>query len=760
MPDNITPMPPRAKEEKGSSGFLESKERLIPIVVPSPVKVYTTNIGRRRAPELQWEAPEWDLAECGRIIDTEAYIRRAFAVKEALFLKEGWEFTGHNHQRVAYIKKRLRQMQHAGGVPFEILLSWTVNSLIRTSNAFWVKKRDFKASGGKRRQNEKNKTIDPIAAYFPAPAETIRFKRDEYGKIVAYTQNIRGKESAEFSPDDVIHFFFDKREGFSVGTPVLVPIKDDIRALRRIEENVELLVYQHLFPLFHYKVGTETAPAMIFPDGTTEIDVVRDGIANMPADGCWVTPERHSIEVVGAEGEALKVKDVIEHFKQRIFTGLGVSTVDMGEGGTANRSTAKTMSRNLIDRTKAEQNEVAAFINKYVIEELLQESTFDQETLFEEENVVKLRFKEIDQEARIALENHLSQMYLQHYLTHDQMRIAGGEEPWTDEDWEKSYWRQIDEPTKLMQSLDEPYSAEAKAVARSNTTSITEEDIGEEEEQKEKERKEELAVKKISAQKKPQALGTRKSSSKTNKAGANKNRPANQHGTRRAPKLNKDLFNDADERSEVLKNTSLQSIFLQAPPISTAFRDIREALVSQIRYSGWDYKRAELLIGITFEEARARLASHARRSYRYGIQDTGMDYFNMRLDTRDAQIEQHLNRYVHGLRDEVLAHLKRGLVENDRLNNENATLAKIMLDALEHRTKMIDESEIMRAYNTGRADSYRKQGAEIIEITTTDSQPCEICRHSTLQWTEADAIIYEELPPLHPMCRCLVRARG
>ena len=753
MAENTSIVAVRTKDDK--SGFEKEKERLTPIVVTSPVKaVYTANIGRGRTSSLQWERPEWDLAECSRILDTESYARRAFAVKEALFTKEGWEFVGDNPNRVAYVKKRLRQMEHAGGVPFEILLSWTINSLIRTSNAFWAKVRNYKASGGKVRTTPKGRTLQPVAAYFPIPPETIRFKRDEYGKIELYEQRIQGKEPVEFAPEDIIHFYFDRREGFSVGTPVLVPVKDDIRALRRIEENIELLVNQHLFPLFHYKVGTENAPAMNFPDGTTEIDAVKSAISDMPSDGCWITPERHSIEVKGAEGEALKVKDIIQYFKQRIFTGLGVSSVDMGEGETASRSTAQTMSRNLIDRTKADQKELSAFVNKYVIEELLQESTFDQESLLDEESLVKIEFKEIDQEARISLENHLSQMYMQHYLTHDQMRMAGGEEPWTEEDWEKSYWKQIDEPTKLMQSLDEPYSAEAKAIARAATSSVEEEDLTTAAAQREKERKEELATKK------PQSINTRKSAIKINKAGANKNRPQNQHGTRNAPKLNKDLFNDAEMRSEILSNTSLDAIFSQTAPIAAVYGDIKTTIISQIHHSGWSYKRAELSAGMAFEEARARLAASAKKAYRYGIQDTGLDISRIRLDTRDAQIEHHVSRYVNKLRDEVLWHLKRGLIERDELSRENATLAKNILDTLEHRTKMIDESEILRAYNAGRADAFRKQGVEIIDITSIDSQPCEICRHSTLQWTEADAIIYEELPPLHPLCKCLVKARS
>lgn len=761
-------MPPEIKKPEGSQevtygltkppssdeGFSKEKARITPKVVSSPVKAYTVNVGRSRVPGLQWEAPEWDLAECGRIIDVEGYVRRAFAVKQSLFLKEGYSFTGRDPARVRYVRKRLLQMEEAGGVPFSILMSWTVGSLIRMSNAFWVKKRNFEASGGNRRQTVTKKTLDPVAAYFPLQAETVRFLRDEFGKIYKYRQVVPGKTPIDFSPEDIVHFYYNKREGFSVGTPDLVPIKDDIRALRRIEENVELLVYQHLFPLFHYKVGTESAPAMTYPDGTTEIDAVISAINNMPSDGCWVTPERHSIDVKGAEGEALKIKEIIDHFKKRIFTGLGVSSIDMGEGETASRSTAQTLSRNLVDRVKAEQVELASFINKYIIEELLLESTFEKETLFNDENRVLIEFNEIDREARIALENHLSQMYLQHYLTHDQMRLAGGEEPWTEEDWEKSYFRQIDEPIKLMQSLDEPFSAASQAIAQASTTSITEEQVASSQQKAEEQQRRELAAKK------PQALPTRKSSlrkrmsTRKNKVGSNRNQPSNQHKTRTAPKLNKDTFADS---VEALRATSISSLVEVQQPIASVYEDVRRSIVSGISSAGWDYKRTELVVGISFEEAKDRLATICRRAYRYGVQDTRIDSYRIRLDTRDVQIDSHVSRYVKKLRDEILYHLRHSLVESPELSRENAALAAIILDAMEHRTKMIDLSEIVRAYNAGLADGYRKLGATTLVVRPTSPNPCDQCKQSILQWTEADAIIYEELPPLHPHCTCLVK---
>lgn len=1087
-----------------TAGFAD-REKADIVVKPasSPVKAYTVNLGRSRAPSLVWESPQWDLAECGRIIDTESIVRRAFSVKEALFTKEGYEFVGQKPERVAYIKRRLRQMENAGGTPFPVLMDWTINSLIRMSNGFWVKRRDKKASGGGVRTTKTNKTLKPIAAYFPLPAETVRFKRDEYGKIKMYRQEVYGKEPVEFNPDDVIHYFFDRREGFSVGTPVLAPIKDDIRALRRIEENIELLVYAHLFPLYHYKVGTESAPAMTYQEGLTEVEIVQREIQAMPADGCWVTPERHSIDVLGAEGEALDTKSIIEHFKQRIYSGLGVSSVDMGEGGTSNRSTAQTMSRNLVDRTKAEQKLLESFINKFVIEELLLESSFPKDTLLDEENMVRLVFKEIDNEARQALENHANQLYLQNGLSHDEMREYIGREPFTEEEWEKSYWRQIDEPTKLIQALDEPYcqskdtevltavgwklfkdlneydkvatlkdgkylvyempverlefnykgkmyllqsrfidacvtpnhrlytckynqkhyktkhvfelkradevfgeykkfkrSAEwhgeesggdvwwiggttikknqyatkelppvsyrvedwmeflgwylsegyldhssngyrigicqdlnanpdncqqiedllermhltfrhdgkqfvfsdpriyhdlkeycpgsshekyipdymrrlssrlikiflnslmagdgevkyhylystaskqladgvqelalkagysaniriesrdgasdiyrvainrdkyrdvadrmkhgpeaqslveewidyddkvysvrtssgviyvrrngkarwcgnsplAQAVARANTTSVEEPDVQESRTQKEKERREELAAKRTPT--KPQALPTRKSTIKQNKTGQNRNRPRNQHGTRSSAKLNRDFY-DAFEQQPDLAN--LDVIFAQTPPIGDLFESLKQGISLSIRHNGFEEDRIKTLIGTSFEIAKERLIAHSKRSYRIGINDTGIAYWQIRLDKTDSKIERHVAYYTNKLRKDLFKNIKRNVIGTYHLRNDDAIQSEITMDALAHRARMIDESEVMRAYNAGKADGYKSQGVEIISVSRHSSQPCETCDRSTLQWTESDVIIYEDLPPLHPLCRCVVR---
>jgi len=708
----------------GKDKKAQEKRTIYPRTIPSPVRVFTSNIGRSRAPSLRWESPEWDLAECGRILDTESYVRRAFRNKKNLFLKEGFEFIGAKPERVRYIKKRIKQMEIATGIPFWVLMSQTVWSLIRTHNAFWVKVRDERASGGRLRTDQKNKSLKPVAGYFPMAPETVRFKRDAYGKLAKYSQEVYGKEMKQYHPDDVIHFCFDKREGFSVGTPTLVSVKDDIRALRRIEENVELLVYQHLFPLFHYTVGTPEKPAKVYSDGTNEVEDIQLKISAMPSDGCWVTPERHSIEAISAKGTPVAVEKVIAHFKQRIFTGLGNSSVDMGEGDTANKSTAQTMSRNLVDDTKADQKEFASLFESYIIKELMLESTFPDGSMFDEANEIYLRFNEIDFEARQAKENHLVDIFLKNAITHDEMRTGMGHEPFEGEGWPtanskakmftkgdgdfaRTSYGLIDRDKVILQSLDEPGLPTSKAEAKSRT--------------------------------------------KTNTAGgntvANKNQPANQHGKRTTTKVNKDSFDNS-------KIPQLNVIFSQMPPIQGMYDMLVNDIDIQIRTKGLRRRELKLLIDSAFGQGKERLISLAQRAYRIGIQDTGVSVWEIRSDKADAKINDHISYYVDKLHKDVVTQLKRNTIESPVVTANNAMFAGLVLDALRHRTSMIDNSEIMRAYNYGKISGYKKIGFEEIISMRHSEQSCKTCDTLILKYKNTDVIIYEELPPLHPHCTC------
>lgn len=711
----------------GNTKSGEAKRVIVPRVIPSPVKAFTSNLGRSRANTLRWEAPEWDLAECGRILDTESFVRRAYRNKKNLFTKEGYEYVGSKPERVRYVKRRFRQMEEATKIPHKVLMSTIIWSLIRTNNAFIVKVRNEEASGGRTRVTSNGKKLKPVAGYFPLSPETVSFKRDEYGKIVQYAQDVYGKTQKTFDPDDVVHFYFDKREGFAVGTPDLVPVKDDIRALRRIEENVELLVYQHLFPLFHYTVGTEKEPAKVYSDGRDEVQEVQLKVAMMPSDGCWVTPERHKIEAVGAKGSVVAVEKVMAYFKQRIYTGLGVSSVDMGEGDTANNSTAQTMSRNLIDDIKSCQKEFATQFEAFVIRELLLESTFPDSNIFEEENEVYLRFKEIDFESRQAKENHLVDIFLKNAITHDEMRTGMGYEPlrgdgWPtsrnksamfargDGDWARTNYGLIERDKALIHAVDEPVSETAKAEARSRT-----------------------------AQNKASA---------GSKAVSNKNQPQNQHGTRPSAKVNKDSFGD--------RNTipSLDMIFIQDAPLQSTYDALAKDIDIRIRTRGVSMPELRLLIDSAFGQAKERLITLCQKAYRLGLQDSGTEPWEVRSDLADNKVNDHISKYVDKLRKDLIKQLDRHTIKSRQITDTNAVFAKLIMDSLKHRAAMIDNSEVMRAYNYGKVSGFRVKGFKRIVSRRHSTTHCDICDQHILKYENTDAIIFEELPPLHPHCTC------
>src|SRR5690606_15855441 len=139
-----------------------------------------------------------------------------------------------------------------------------------------VKARNSESSSGLVRTNGSGKVLEPVAGYFILDPTSMRILRDIHGRVLKYQQNIpHVGEYPTFKPEDIIHIFYDRKEGFSFGTPYIIPALDDIRSLRRMEENIEMLMLSHLYPLYQYIVGTEDHPAEIYEDGTTEVDIIK-----------------------------------------------------------------------------------------------------------------------------------------------------------------------------------------------------------------------------------------------------------------------------------------------------------------------------------------------------------------------------------------------------------------------------------------------------------------------------------------------------
>ena len=371
---------------------------------PGLIKVANRSLAYAERHRGNWFKPEYDLEEISIAQDTDGYLFRAIKKKANRFLVSGFEIVGLNETYVSYIKQRIAEIESATSKPFAIMLAETAYDLIRFSNCMWVKSRNFKASSGKRRFLTTGREVDPVAGYFILPFETLYFKTKNNGEIKKILQETPTGESKEFFPHDVIHFYDNKKPGFAMGTPELLPVLDDIALLRRLEENVEELVESNLFPLFHYTVGSDEFPERYGPDGKKETEVVRDAIDYMPAGGVYVSDHRHKIQAVGSEGRALRIDGYLEYFKKRVFAGLGVSSVDMGEGDTANRATANVLSKSAIQDVEALQEIIRIFVEHSVFNELLLEGGFEFDP-FDPMKRVSIKFGAVDKEVKVKLEN-------------------------------------------------------------------------------------------------------------------------------------------------------------------------------------------------------------------------------------------------------------------------------------------------------------------------------------------------------------------
>lgn len=404
----------------------------------NPILSYSRSWNTLKRPSnrsLAYNFPAYDLNDITRLEDVESIIMQAHLKKLALMFKQGWSLIGKNPKTVEYIEQRFQEIDncipdHEDGV--EELLINTAANLIKVSNAFWVKVRDSRGTKLGKVIKKNGKTYQPVVAYFNIPPETMMYGYDEWGHIIGYKQWMPDGRVIFFDPEDIIHFRYNRKTGITIGTPILIPVKDDIKALREIEENIEILLHQHLFPLFQFIVGTEDSPATALPGGQDEIDYWRERIETLPAEGALVTSERQKIEVIGVQGEAVDASKYLEYFRNRVIGGQGMSGIDFGIADAGNRATVNSMSRALTDNIKFLQISFATQLNRHVIRELLLEGGFKDP--LGRENCVEFRFNEIDIDVLLKIQASMNLLYQSGLVTRTEARAAIGLEAMLEED--------------------------------------------------------------------------------------------------------------------------------------------------------------------------------------------------------------------------------------------------------------------------------------------------------------------------------------
>lgn len=687
-----------------------------PIVRPYNIKNPSINLDAIRARGDFWSKPEYDFAEIDRFADAESYLQQSFQKKLNLLIKEGWDIVGSNPEYVSYIEKRLNQICYVSKTSVKSLIKTIADDLNKYSNCFIAIVRKEESSGGYRYKDPRtNMNMQPIAGLFVLPASTIEIKVDEQGHIKKYRQWVmtrafrRDSVKKEYEPHEILHFSVNHRPGLTIGTPKCLPVMEDIKALRRIEENIEILISQSIFPIIHYKVGTDAAPARITPDGISELDAVIEKLNNQPPEGTYVTSERHEIKMIGSEGRALRAETYLEHFKKRVLAGLSMSSVDVGEGNTANRSTAETMSRALVDEVKSLQIQLEDSFCRLLIEQLLMEAG-QQIDIMDEANRVYLKFKEIDHEMKIKKENHNVQMFSQNAITHDELRMSIGKKSMTEEEWEQSFQKKIKEAQLLLAGASNPSSPLAYAAARSEDTPVDEDDLMEA-----KENANRAAASRISnLQDRPDPA---------QRAGANKANPRNQYSE------DSWSINDSVKFAAILDNE---------------ISKVKYALRSDFLEKGKVGKEFEVKFGLLADMARKRVNKMVVDKFNTGLKTAGVSIDLSRTEDfyllESSKAKRYAEKYVNKL-----------FVDIESISLKKKTKEEIFaaIDSIKYRLNFIERTEGARSFNWGviaglKELEYKEYSIDINE----DSDPFEIEQSKKVFPIERARI--DNIPPWHP----------
>jgi hypothetical protein len=381
--------------------------------------------------DTDFEDPDFDLEDIQSGYNTDSYIRQGVDKYVDQIFKEGYSFFGTDSNAVDYLKLRLAYIAEASNTPTNQLLMDIAEDVVKYGNCMIVKARNSDPNA-----LPQGVTVtglygkDPVVGYFCANPVTMKCKRDEFGTVTEWQQDNDGGTQT-FAPEDVVHFYYKREKGNAYGTSFLIPVLDDVRALRQAEENVLKMMYRNIYPFYHVAVGTEDAT------GTSkEVEQLKEAIDGMDVEGGLVTTERVKITPIASD-KVIDAEPYLRYMESRVFSGMGIPEIMFGRGNTANRSTGDNMTSEMADRIRAMSKVIEMFFNSFIIKELLMEGGYDP--ILNPDQAVEFKFNDNDVDVMIKKEVHAIYKYEHNAITEDEMRDELGMDPIPDGDREKMF---------------------------------------------------------------------------------------------------------------------------------------------------------------------------------------------------------------------------------------------------------------------------------------------------------------------------------
>jgi len=414
--------------------------------------------------ETDFEDPDFDLEDIKNGYNTDSYIRQGVDKYVDQIFKEGYNFYGTDANAVEYLKLRFAYIAEASNTPTSQFLMDIAEDVVKYGNCMVVKARSNDPNA-----LPQGTTVtglygkDPVVGYFCANPVTMKCKRDEHGTITEWQQdNDAGTQT--FNPEDVVHFYYKREKGNAYGTSFLIPVLDDVRALRQAEENTLKMMYRFIYPFYHVAVGTEDATGT-----SAEVEQLKEAIDGMDVEGGLVTTERVKITPIASD-KVIDANPYLKYMESRVFSGMGIPEIMFGRGDTANRSTGDNMTSEMADRIRAMSRVIETFFNDFIVKELLMEGGYDP--VLNPDQKVEFKFNDNDVDVMIKKEVHAIYKYEHNAITEDEMREDLGMDPIPDGEREKMFVELITRETERQKhEMGMELQAEAnKAKAQTGTS--------------------------------------------------------------------------------------------------------------------------------------------------------------------------------------------------------------------------------------------------------------------------------------------------
>ena len=688
---------PEFKEAGAASTPKQSSGGSSPAFSQDDIKKFTIKATGRSAQSNDLTAAEYSLTEIQNAIKSDSYIKRFVTDYSQLIFKAGYNIVGENDAAAEYIRKRLRLMSFMTNESFDNLMIEIGNDLVAYSNAFLVKSRtDFNGI------NLSDLTINPVydnkavGGYFRIDPSTIEIQRDTNGAIKTYQQTL-GNDTVKFKPTDVIHFYIDKEPSNAFGTPRIASALEDVKMLRRIEGNVERLIYRCLFPITQMKVGIPQQGMMATDQ---EIKEAQQVVEQLVDDGLIITNEKVEFKNLGANNVALNAEPYLNYFEKRVFSALYLSTSMMGRGGV--KQDADSMEEQVHDAVKYFQKSISNFIQNNLFNELLLEGGFNP--ILNESDIVYFVFNEINLETKVKVENHYLNQYQGNAITFEELRQELG--------------RRADNI-----SLDDVY---ANAVTQKNKMDLVWAGKG-------------MLTPDGTASPENGDPKAADKSSDENKQISNTNQPENQHG--KSSVNIKEFKESADDRNKITKK-NIDIYKKNFSIIYNKFQAMRNDVCDDVK------NQDAFTIPLTRESIMKMLEKYMEKElaagYKKAIRDCGNKSPDFTFDIQTVNIVKETKNTVNEIFKEISKRIKKCETREEK---------ESVFNSLEYRLRFLTEYTVSKAYWYAYVKTCNALGKEKVYVDFGNSED----KKSHKNVIDTKHFSLDDIPPFHAYCSCKIK---